>query len=120
MVKSGLDKKHDYQIRAKVSTYRLITHLSIALTIYSTLLWQSMNLLRNNNSQYGGGLVKGISNIKQARYLKKYGILIIHLVAFNLLSGAMVAGIEAGRVYNTWPDMNGMFIPKEYLKVILY
>jgi len=27
----------------------------------------------------------------------------------------MVAGIEAGRVYNTWPDMNGMFIPSDYL-----
>lgn len=39
MVKSGLEKKHDYQIRPKVSTYRLITHLSIAITIYSTLLW---------------------------------------------------------------------------------
>jgi cytochrome c oxidase assembly protein subunit 15 len=42
-------------------------------------------------------------------------MLIITLVCLNLLSGAMVAGIEGGKVYNTWPDMNGGFIPGSYM-----
>jgi len=33
--------------------------------------------------------------------------MILHFVALNLISGAMVAGIEGGRLFNTWPDMNG-------------
>jgi len=30
----------------------------------------------------------------------------------NLTTGSIMAGLEAGKLYNTWPDMNGYFIPK--------
>ena len=45
MVKSGLKEKPDYQNRPRVSPYRLMTHLMLATTIYSGLLWQSFSLL---------------------------------------------------------------------------
>jgi cytochrome c oxidase assembly protein subunit 15 len=32
---------------------------------------------------------------------------LVHLMAFNIISGVQVAGIDAGKVYNTWPLMNG-------------
>ena len=45
MVKSGLNEKPDYQSRPRVSPYRLMTHLMMATTIYSALLWHSFSLL---------------------------------------------------------------------------
>ena len=45
MVKSGLNEKPDYQSRPRVSPYRLMTHLMMATTIYSALLWHSFLLL---------------------------------------------------------------------------
>jgi len=39
---------------------------------------------------------------------------ISHFLVFNLLSGVAVAGIDAGKVFNTWPSMNGSFIPGDY------
>ena len=37
-------------------------------------------------------------------------------MGLNLVSGASVAGIQAGKVFNTWPSMNGAFIPSDYWK----
>jgi cytochrome c oxidase assembly protein subunit 15 len=48
MVKSGLTHKPDYQSRQRVSTYRLATHLSMAITIYSFLIWNALTLLRQS------------------------------------------------------------------------
>jgi heme A synthase len=45
MVSSGLKDKPDYQSRPRVSPYRLTTHLLVATTIYSTLLWHAYSLL---------------------------------------------------------------------------
>lgn len=45
MVKSGLKEKPDYQSRPRVSPYRLMTHLMMATTLYSALLWHSFILL---------------------------------------------------------------------------
>lgn len=42
---------------------------------------------------------------------------LIHLVALNLISGATMAGIDAGKVFNTWPLMNGQLIPAGLGKV---
>lgn len=43
-------------------------------------------------------------------------ILLLHFIAFNLISGVSVAGIDAGKVFNTWPLMNGAIIPSDYWK----
>lgn len=39
------------------------------------------------------------------------GLIVVKCILINILSGALVAGIDAGKVYNTWPDMNGQIIP---------
>ncbi len=115
MVKSGRDKRHDYQMRAKVSTYRLITHLSIALTIYSTLFWQALNLLVPA-SPLVPGMLPGLERARAVRKMKLWAAKIMFMVTLNLLSGATVAGIEGGKLYNTWPDMNGAFVPGDYFQ----
>lgn len=42
------------------------------------------------------------------------GVAIIHFVALNLITGVFVAGIDAGKVYNTWPWMGDELIPSRY------
>lgn len=105
MVKSGLKEKPDYQSRPRVSTYRLLVHNSCAVTIYSILLYHGLILSR--------GPIKLLSSLQFANVLgaKRAAILLIHLVALNLVSGVTVAGIDAGKVFNTWPLMNGAVVP---------
>lgn len=40
---------------------------------------------------------------------RKYTLLIVPFLALNIISGVAVAGIDAGKVYNTWPSMNGIY-----------
>ena len=108
MVKSGFEKKPKYQSRPRVSTYRLLTHNSFALILYSSLLYNSIILLTPLKYKANLQTLKNISKIK------KVSILLLHLVALNLISGVTVAGIDAGKVFNTWPLMNGAIIPNNY------
>ena len=117
MVQSGLERKQAYQTRAKVSTYRLAAHLSLALTIYSLLFYQALNCLLTQTYFYQNGLLNSLQQIRNARRLRKFVFPLISAIILNLLSGALVAGIEAGRLYNTWPTMNGYIIPPKYLQV---
>lgn len=45
MVKSGLKEKAEYQSRPRVSPYRLATHLGLATTLYTGLIWNAFSLL---------------------------------------------------------------------------
>ena len=48
MVRSGLNQpKPEYQLKPRVSTYRLMVHLSMAISIYSLLVWNAASILRN-------------------------------------------------------------------------
>lgn len=111
MVRSGLDKKPEYQSRPRVSTYRLFVHLNTAIVIYGTLLWNAMNLLRP--AQEKAITLGTLDGMKSARGKM---ILILHFIAFNIMTGVTVAGIDAGKVFNTWPDMNGAIVPPGYLR----
>ncbi len=108
MVKSGFEKKPNYQSRPRVSTYRLLTHNSLALILYSSLLYNSLLLLTPLKYKASFQMLKDIKKIK------KFSIILLHLIALNLLTGVTVAGIDAGKVFNTWPLMNGAIIPKNY------
>ena len=110
MVKSGFNKKPDYQSRPRVSTYRLLVHNSFAVLIYGVLSYHAIVL--SKFAKYSPSPAQ-MTNLVKSR---KAAILLIHLVAFNLLSGVTVAGIDAGKVFNTWPLMNGKFIPDGYWK----
>lgn len=100
MVKSGLGEKPEYHAKPRVSTYRLGVHLSTAIVIYSLLLWNSMNLLLPAQ-------ILSQIQLKNVKSVRRMALLLIHCIGLNLLSGVGVAGIDAGKVYNTWPLMNG-------------
>lgn len=94
MVKSGLKEKPDYQDRPRVSPYRLMTHLMTATAIYSGILYNAFTLLIKPTAI-------DPNNLEQLRYMKKMriiGIVMIKCLILNIMSGALVAGIDAGKV----------------------
>jgi cytochrome c oxidase assembly protein subunit 15 len=89
MVSSGLET------RVSVSQYRLAIHLGAALLLLVAILWIALEYLRGDS---------GRGNAKR-------GYAFVALVYVQMLMGALVAGLHAGLVYNTWPDMNGHVLP---------
>ena len=106
MVKSGLNDKPDYQARPRVSTYRLNIHLNCAILIYSMLLWNGLTLVRKPQEKF---VTPEIG--KSFKKMRGLSIGLLHLVAINIITGAAVAGIDAGKVFNTWPLMNDQVVP---------
>ena len=92
MVASGLSQ------RVEVSQYRLATHLVLALLIFAAIVWTLRRLTDRPPL------------MANAR-LKITSVALLSLVFLQLYFGALVAGLRAGRVYNTWPDIDGAFIP---------
>jgi cytochrome c oxidase assembly protein subunit 15 len=92
MVASGLTQ------RVEVSQYRLATHLILALVIFAAIVWTLRRLAERPQS---------VANPR----LKITSVVLLALVFLQLYFGALVAGLRAGRVFNTWPDIDGSFIP---------
>jgi cytochrome c oxidase assembly protein subunit 15 len=92
MVASGLSQ------RVEVSHYRLATHLVLALLIFAGIIWT----LRR--------LVERPSLMASAR-LKITSVVLLVLTFVQLYLGALVAGLRAGKIFNTWPDIDGGLIP---------
>jgi cytochrome c oxidase assembly protein subunit 15 len=92
MVASGLSDK------VEVSQYRLAIHLILALLIYSAIVWTLQRLAHRP------------PNPAPLR-LKVTALLLLALTFLQLYFGALVAGLRAGKVYNTWPEIDGGFIP---------
>lgn len=99
MVKSGLVDD------PRVSQYRLTAHLGIAFLILGAMLWTAFDVL------YPAG---GSPSPRQ-KQLARYAAALSALIFVMVLSGGFVAGIRAGLAYNTFPLMNGHFIPPEIL-----
>ena len=97
MVTSG------FEVRTSVSQYRLAIHLGAALLLLVAILWIALEYLRGSDSQ----------SVSNGKGTARRGIGFAALVYFQMLLGALVAGLHAGLVYNTWPDMNGGFFPEE-------
>ncbi len=96
MVKSGLVARVD------VSQYRLAAHLGIAVAILGYTLW----LLFDLGSE-------GVRNAKSgARVAAWIAACVLALIYLQMLAGALVAGIDAGLGFNTWPLINGAFVPE--------
>jgi len=85
----------------QVSTYRLFVHLNTAIVIYSILFWNALTLLRRPQENF----VNGVNHLHMKK-MRRGAIFILHFIALNIMSGAFVAGIDAGKVFNTWPLMN--------------
>jgi cytochrome c oxidase assembly protein subunit 15 len=92
MVASGLTQ------RVEVSQVRLATHLVLALLIYAAIVW-TLRRLRERQS------------VVASSRLKITGLVLLALTFVQLYLGALVAGLRAGRVYNTWPEIDGALIP---------
>ncbi len=93
MVASGLVERTD------VSQYRLAMHLGLAVIIYGAIFWVALGLGKNQEE---------ITASKSLRW-QAWGI--TGLIFLQIIAGAFVAGLKAGMAYNTWPLMDGRFIP---------
>ncbi len=93
MVSSGL------QARTDVSQYRLATHLVTACLIFAACMWFMRALSSHSNDP------------APTRYSAKLAGLIAFMSLFQIYLGALVAGLDAGLSYNTWPLMDGAVVP---------
>jgi len=98
MVMSGLVDRVD------VSQYRLALHLSVAFIILGSLVWVALDV--QSPAQKFGAL-------HQMTPLSVFAGLIVGLLLLQVVLGAFVAGTKAGLAFNTWPDMNGEWIPSD-------
>ena len=92
MVVSGLEGSS-----TEVSPYRLSAHLLFALSLMSALIWTALDLRRLPE--------------RPAR-LTDWSAFTLAILFIQLLLGAWVAGFRAGYVSNSWPLMNGHFLPQ--------
>ena len=96
MVASGLAD------RISVAPERLAAHLGLALTLFCALIWTGLEAWAGQARAKAGGPWR-ISTL-----------IFLTAVLFQSLLGALVAGNDAGRIYNDWPLMNGEFFPGAY------
>ncbi|MDB5566116.1 MAG: heme synthase [Tardiphaga sp.] len=92
MVASGLTQ------RVEVSQYRLATHLILALVIFAAIVW-TLRRLRDR------------APLPASARLRSTSVVVLVLTFLQLYFGALVAGLRAGRVFNTWPEIDGALIP---------
>jgi heme a synthase len=92
MVASGLSQ------RVEVSQYRLATHLVLAFLIFAAIVWTLRRLTER-------------SSLVASSRLRITSMALLVLTFVQLYLGALVAGLRAGKVYNTWPDIDGALIP---------
>merc|ERR1719391_973713 len=111
MVKSGLDHNNFLGPSdvPRVSQYRLAAHLSSAVVLYSFLFWNAKEILKPafkfNPSQVTPAMLS----------FKKLVISSKALAFLTLVSGAFVAGLDAGLVYNSFPKFADRWIPEDIL-----
>lgn len=97
MVSSGLS------VRTEVSPYRLAAHLSLALAILVIALWTRADLTpREDGAPASGGWRTTVHALTA-------------LIAITIVTGAFVAGLRAGKIFNEFPLMGGQVVPPGYL-----
>jgi cytochrome c oxidase assembly protein subunit 15 len=102
MVVSGLAD------RVEVSQYRLATHLVLACLIYAVVLWTAARWPDEQPQPRFGELRK----TAQPATVRAGAIALVVLLLAQIYLGALVAGLRAGHAYNTWPLIDGDFIPQ--------
>ena len=92
MVASGLSA------RVSVSQYRLGFHLTLACAIYAAILWTALRL-------------SGHPVVPATSRLRFTAVALVGAVLLQVYLGALVAGLGAGLTFNTWPQIDGAFVP---------
>lgn len=106
MVKSGLTDRTD------VSQYRLVAHLAIALLLLTVIVWTAATLARSLREDSGAA---GVTPARATpSRLFPSTVALAALCAVTVLAGGFVAGLDAGRFFNTFPLMGGTFVPAGY------
>jgi heme a synthase len=105
MVSSGLTGS-----MTSVASYRLATHLGLAFVIIGFITWYALLLSRPER------------DLMQARRLREAKLFSLgtgwmHFAFLQILLGALVAGIDAGRSYTDWPLMGGQIIPPDPMMI---
>lgn len=93
MVVSGLAE------RVNVSQYRLAFHLTLACLIFAAIVWTAQRLQRPSSA------------VVPAR-VRATAMALVALVLCQIYLGALVAGLRAGLLFNTWPLIDGGLVPK--------
>ena len=96
MVESGLVNN------TTVSHYRLSIHLGMAFIIISLLFWNIINIKKKT--------FKNFFSFKKINFIFYFLIFIIFI---QVILGAFVSGLDAGRIYQTWPLMNNSYFPED-------
>jgi len=112
MVKSGLEMNPEERKEIRVSPYRLATHLGMAFTTYTVLLWTSLDLLNDKHAARRVANTVSEECMRAARRHRAMAIGTGVLTATTVISGAYVAGNDAGRAFNTWPKMGDTWVPE--------
>ncbi len=94
MVSSGLAGTG----RVSVSQYRLAFHLALATAVYAAVLWTGQQIAPQRT-------------VEAPARLRVGAIAIAILLLGQIYLGALVAGLNAGLAYNTWPLIDGSFVP---------
>jgi len=93
MVSSGLIENNN------VSHFRLSIHLSLALFIICLIFWYILDIYKIEKFD------KKISKLLL--------LFILKLIVVQIILGAFLSGLDGGLIYNSWPDMNGSFLPND-------
>ncbi|WP_289042109.1 heme A synthase [uncultured Aliiroseovarius sp.] len=101
MVSSGLSGD-----RVNVASYRLAVHLGLAFVILGLIAWYILLLGRKEAA---------LMAARRGREAKLFGMGtgLMHLALLQILLGALVAGVDAGRSFVDWPWMAGQFFPPD-------
>lgn len=86
-----------------VSQYRLTAHLGLAFIIYAAMFWVATGLLSPVNTHSADPV--------SVHRLGRFARILAGLIFLMVLSGGLVAGIHAGKAYNSFPLMDGFLIP---------
>uniref|UniRef100_A0A0D9X9A7 Cytochrome c oxidase assembly protein COX15 n=1 Tax=Leersia perrieri TaxID=77586 RepID=A0A0D9X9A7_9ORYZ len=101
-----LEPSSEY-VQPRVSPYRLATHLTSAFVIYCGILWTALSVVM---PEPPAGSVNWVNS---AAKIKKLAIPVSVVVGITAISGAFVAGNDAGHAYNTFPKMGDTWIPED-------
>jgi heme a synthase len=118
MVQSGLvdDRRGDSR-EIRVKPLRLATHLSMAMVTYSGLVWTALDLLSLPPPPAQSMTDLCPNALRQARRVRVGGLALTSLAGATIVSGALVAGNDAGRAYNSFPEMNNEWIPSDIMEL---
>lgn len=117
MVKSGLEMSPEQKREIRVSPYRLATHLGMAFTTFTVLLWTALDMYNPVAKMKEVAKTLPQDTLHFARRSRKFALHNVGLIGLTVLSGAYVAGNDAGNAFNTWPKMGDDWIPEGLLEL---